>query len=322
MPNGTYSRGYFETRLRFLPQRRAIWQYICAYLQRWIIPTDRVLEWGDGWCDFSNNVKASSIVAMDADREVRSAAGSDARSDWSAADQTHNAAAEIGHSSMNTWLRPEQRSFRWACILVAPYFLLGIVWLVTNPPGAAPDENDHLVKALGMSNLDIGSRYDGSRQGENPTYSHLASTSRVVKIPARLNPAGFTCFAFNSKQAADCLPSPSPEVAGNVALITTMGSYPPFLYVPLGLAAQAAHSTAQAFRAARLVSLAVSCCLLLIGIAHVLRWLGRTALLGLFIGMTPMTVFCISIVSTSGIEITAAFAVAAVAAVALRRPEF
>ncbi len=172
-----------------------------------------------------------------------------------------------------------------------------------------------------MSNLDIGSRYDSPRPDESPTFSRLASTSRVVKIPARLNPAGFTCFAFNSKQAADCLPMRSAEVTGQVALRTTIGSYPPFLYVPLGLAAHATHSTAQAFRAARLVALAVSCCLLLIGIAHVLRWLGRNALLGLFVGMTPMTVFCISIVSTSGIEITAAFAVAAVAAVALRRPE-
>jgi Predicted membrane protein (DUF2142) len=248
---------------------------------------------------------------MDAYRGLRGAS-----SDSSAADQTQN---DVGHGSMNTRLCPERRSFGWACVLVAPYLLLGIVWVVTNPPGAAPDENDHLVKALGMSNLDIGSRYESPRQDESPTLSRLSSQSRVVKIPARLNPAGFTCFAFNSKQAADCLPRPSAEASGQVALRTTIGSYPPFLYVPLGLAAQATHSTAQAFRAARLVALAVSCCLLLIGIAHVLRWLGRTALLGLFIGMTPMTVFCISIVSTSGIEITAAFAVAAV--VALRRPE-
>jgi hypothetical protein len=156
---------------------------------------------------------------MDVYRRVRGTS-----SDWSAADQTHNAGAEIGQGSMNTRLCPERRSFGWACVLVAPYLLLGIVWLVTNPPGAAPDENDHLVKALGMSNLDIGSQYDSPRQDESPTFSRLSSTSRVVKIPARLNPAGFTCFAFNSKQAADCLPRPSAEVAGQVALRTTMGS--------------------------------------------------------------------------------------------------
>ena len=37
-----------------------VWLHICRYLQKWIAPTDDVLELGAGWCDFANNVAAAS----------------------------------------------------------------------------------------------------------------------------------------------------------------------------------------------------------------------------------------------------------------------
>ncbi|KRB80540.1 methyltransferase type 11 [Nocardioides sp. Root190] len=44
---------------------------MCAYLSRWIAPDADVLELGAGWCDFSNQVSARRVVAMDLDATVR-----------------------------------------------------------------------------------------------------------------------------------------------------------------------------------------------------------------------------------------------------------
>ena len=65
---------YFRTRLAPNPHRTTIWRHICEYLQRWIPADSRVLELGAGWCDFSNNVHAQRVVAMDLDTTVQRAA--------------------------------------------------------------------------------------------------------------------------------------------------------------------------------------------------------------------------------------------------------
>jgi ubiquinone/menaquinone biosynthesis C-methylase UbiE len=53
-----------------------VWKHLCAYLGRWINPDAAVLELGAGWCDFSNNVRAGRVVAMDLDATVERAAAS------------------------------------------------------------------------------------------------------------------------------------------------------------------------------------------------------------------------------------------------------
>jgi ubiquinone/menaquinone biosynthesis C-methylase UbiE len=73
-PDGTYVSNYFETRLAHNANRTKIWQHLCNYLQRWIRTDADVLELGAGWCDFSNNVKAKRVVAMDMDSTVTRAA--------------------------------------------------------------------------------------------------------------------------------------------------------------------------------------------------------------------------------------------------------
>jgi SAM-dependent methyltransferase len=73
-PDGTYVPNYFETRLAHNANRTKIWQHLCNYLQRWISTDAEVLELGAGWCDFSNNVKAKRVVAMDLDSTVDRAA--------------------------------------------------------------------------------------------------------------------------------------------------------------------------------------------------------------------------------------------------------
>ncbi len=202
-----------------------------------------------------------------------------------------------------------------------PYLVLMIAWAGSNPPGAAPDEPDHLVKALGMATLDIGRPYTGPPGSDSLGDVRNASISRVVTIPARLSPDGYACQARYANETAACLPQQAPGGSGTVEVVTPLGSYPPFLYVPIGLVASLASTPFQAFMLARVACIAMAEVLLLLGAWFLVRTLGRMALIGAFVAMTPMAVFTSSAAGLSGVEITAAFAVATVAISALRKPE-
>jgi hypothetical protein len=205
-------------------------------------------------------------------------------------------------------------------LVVLPYLLLGVVWVFSNPPGAAPDERDHLVKAIAAGRLSIGVPFTG-QFGTSPGSIRNASIARTVVIPANLVPAGFSCTAFRATTTAACLPTTSPGATGTVAsTTTTVGAYPVFMYVPMGVATLFAHTPAEAFHLARLVSLLMSMGLLFLAVWHLTRWLGRGAAVGLAVGVTPMAVFAASSVSTSGVEIMSAAAVAAVVVVTTRAP--
>ncbi len=213
---------------------------------------------------------------------------------------------------------------RAATLFVLPYLLLALVWLGSNPGGAAPDEDAHLVKALGVARLDIGTPFTGPVvHPEDLIEVRNASISRVVEIPARLSPAGYVCFPFQPDRTADCQPKPDPghPMTGVVLETTTVGAYPPFAYLPLGLAARAATTPTQAFIQGRLVVLAEAAVLLWLACWHLVRWLGRRALLGVTLTLTPVAVFCMGILTTSGLEIFGALGVAAAVVVALERPE-
>ncbi|GAB2685736.1 DUF2142 domain-containing protein [Thalassiella azotivora] len=207
---------------------------------------------------------------------------------------------------------------RVAGLLVLPYLLLGLVWSVTNPPGASPDEADHLVKALAAARLDIGTAYEGEPR-DTAAGRRNASISRVVEVPARLAPDGFTCMAFSTVPPT-CLPADDGVEPGLATRVTTVGAYPPFGYAPMGLVASLADTPNRAFLLARLTGLAISTGLLFLGVWHLVRWLGRGAAVGLAVALTPMAVFSAASVSTSGLEIMSAAAVGAVAVVATRHP--
>ena len=72
--HGVGGPGYFGTRLAHDPRRAQVWRHLTDYLARWIPGDARVLELGAGWCDFANQVRAASVVALDADPTVERAA--------------------------------------------------------------------------------------------------------------------------------------------------------------------------------------------------------------------------------------------------------
>lgn len=208
-----------------------------------------------------------------------------------------------------------------AGLFVLPYLLLMLAWAFSNPPGAAPDESSHLVKALGMSRLDIGIKYAGASHERGNGSIRNDSISRLIPVPDNLVPHGNSCMAFRPAKSASCLPTTSSKSTELHMVKDPLGSYPPFLYVPMGLVASFANSPSSAFFLGRLFCALACAALLLVGAAHLTRWLGPKSLIGAFIGLTPMAVFCCSIVSTSGIELASSFAMACIAAVSFRHRE-
>lgn len=236
-------------------------------------------------------------------------------------DTDHDTAAPTAVSNDRSSARVESHPYRLALLVMAPYLLLALAWVFSNPPGGAPDEPDHLVKALGTAQLEVGAEGPPAQDGVAPVVERNASTTRLYTVPSRLSPAGFTCFAFQPDVSAACLPDERPADVGDVALPTPIGDYPPFLYSPIGWAARLGSSPTEAFILGRLATVAMSWPLLVLAAAHLLRWLGRRAVLGLVWALTPMAIFSTAIVSTSGIEIAAACAVAAVVVAGIHRPE-
>jgi hypothetical protein len=228
-------------------------------------------------------------------------------------DESSNKAIAVSKRRRHLWL--------WAVLLVIPYLLLGMAWVFSNPPSAAPDEADHLIKALGVARLNIGTPYTGAPRGPSPGQSRNASIARVVPIPRALNPAGFDCTARKSTVSAACLPTSWTGGSGIVDAYTTMGSYPPFTYLPIGLVARTADNPARAIHLGRLAVLVMSSGLLVLGMSYLLRWVGPAAAIGPIVALTPMAVFCTAILSTSGVELTSAVTLACVAGVTLVKPK-
>lgn len=69
----------YENRFAGMQERRQqIWSVLIRhFFQRWVRPTDTVLDLGPGYCEFINNVTAAKKYALDLNPAFRSRAGHD-----------------------------------------------------------------------------------------------------------------------------------------------------------------------------------------------------------------------------------------------------
>lgn len=201
-------------------------------------------------------------------------------------------------------------------LVVVAYLLLGSAWLVGNPPGAAPDEGAHYLKALaaGRGELYLGRRPPppadpGSLEA---TARWHATTSRLVRIPEGLDPAPLFCFAFHPEISAGCQraqPAPAP---GPSEGRTIVGPYQPFTYVLPGLLMRAADDPPTATRWGRLGFWTMSAVLLALAVLLLgSPGSGGYWLIGPVIALTPMVAFMVSTLSANGLEIAAGICFAA-----------
>lgn len=231
-----------------------------------------------------------------------------------------------------------QRGAMPAILLAAGVALLVMAWVFGNPPGAAPDESSHYVRALGAGGLElIGERFvpseeqrrafvqQGKSGGPQIEGSGLATVlwadkqTRTFAVPPALSVVAFGCNDRRSTVSAACLDDP-PRGRRASRLPTYTGTYPPFAYVLPGAAMRLAHAPAPALRAGRLVSAVL--CVLLLAAAVALTWApagGGVALAALGIALTPMVVYCAATLNASGPEIAGSLCFLA-AGLRLRRP--
>lgn len=63
-----------------LAQKHAIWQVLCSdFFSRYVRPQDTVVDVGAGYCEFINNIRAETKIAVDLNPDVRRFAAADVR---------------------------------------------------------------------------------------------------------------------------------------------------------------------------------------------------------------------------------------------------
>jgi hypothetical protein len=207
-------------------------------------------------------------------------------------------------------------------LVLVGWALLSAAWVVGNPPFGGPDEGQHYLRALqvGRGHL-ITTARPGAAVGE--TERQIAWTRQgtyTMHVPAGMAPHDYECWTSDRRSNAGCLDAFRPPERG-FTTVAAVGNYQPLPYLLPGLATRAASAPGPALRLARAAGALLS--LALLWVALRMTWspaAGALSLLGLLLAVTPMVIFCASVLTGSGPEIAAGIAFAA-SLLRLRRDE-
>jgi hypothetical protein len=162
---------------------------------------------------------------------------------------------------------------------MALLYPLCAMWALTNPMFASPDEPAHIARAQGFSRFDFSEPYETDG---------LPMTEQQ-------------CYAFNAAITADCADLSWGDDGTSVT--TRTRNYPPLFHAVAAVPAVVTSGLTGAY--VMRLWMAFVCCAL-VGWAAVLllrparsRWL----LLGLLMGLTPVSVFVMSTVNPSGMTV-------------------
>ena len=193
---------------------------------------------------------------------------------------------------------------RWVTswpVLVALFWLPGILWSLASPIFSVPDEPSHAVKAIALWHGQLSGTDEVGPDG------HLTTTFQLPDVWAQASPLR-ACYAFHPDIPADCAP-PFAGSTSTTDVTTTAGHYPPLFYALVGWGGQVSDGP-NGLYLMRLTS-ALVCALLL---AAAVRALARTidvrlALAGVLVAATPIVWFLAGSVNPNGVEIASAIAV-------------
>jgi hypothetical protein len=194
--------------------------------------------------------------------------------------------------------------------VLAAWVLLLLAWVVSNPPFAGPDEEAHYVRALGISEGHLIGKPDPSASiGATPTQiAWTRPATRLVSLPAGLDPAPFGCATGAGKASAECLLAARP-IPGEAIVATPVGNYPPLPYLLPAALMRAESTPPGALRVGRAVSAVLALALLTIALLALYDSASpMISLLGLLVAVTPMVLFSASSLNGSGLEISSAIA--------------
>jgi hypothetical protein len=170
-------------------------------------------------------------------------------------------------------------------------------WILSSPPGSAPDEAAQLIRAVSASE----GQWAGSPVKSPKIQTIETANSRSFTLPPALAVIDRTpCFAFHPETPATCSPIVRLGAPSEKSHVGTY--YPPF-YVPLGVAARIAGRLPNAFYAARVVAALLCGLFLLTAFAVTCRSAWSRA--AWFLAAGPLTFYVASSAATNGIELTA-----------------
>lgn len=197
---------------------------------------------------------------------------------------------------------------RGPALLILALFLSVAAWTFSNPPGAAPDEAAHYIRAASVSNGDLlpaksPEKFPGGASTRSVRW--MLKQAKLVLLPAQLSPESFRCRGIPGR-IAPCEPGPA---GGNpfIEELTYVGTYPPTPYLLPALFMKAASGSDDALYLARSASALVCWVLLALGVAALWdRRQGWLSLAGITIAISPMVIYLASSLSGSGLETAAA----------------
>jgi hypothetical protein len=189
----------------------------------------------------------------------------------------------------------------WAALLAA--------WVFGNAPFAAPDEADHYIRTVGVSEAHLlGAPAPHVRIGsDRRQIDWTRQAARSITLPAALLPSRAACDLIDHRSIA-CSARVSPATRRATAL-TAVGNYQPLPYLAPAAALSVAGSAVTALHLARAAQAALVLALLAIGVFALHDPDSPlSSMLGVLLAVTPMTLFCGASLSGSGMEIAAAVA--------------
>jgi hypothetical protein len=186
--------------------------------------------------------------------------------------------------------------FVWAFVGVA--LMIG-AWSFATPLGAGPDEPNHMAQAAAIVR----------GQFAEPLHPSAVGEIAAVDIPRYVWRVGFgpNCFAFRPQVSAACA-RPIGDSTAEVLASTQFSNAPPLYYLVTGVPTLL-WSGSGALYAMRVVSGLVNAALVALGMFLLLRYHPRRApMLGTLVALTPMALFIMAVVNSSGLELAAGFA--------------
>ena len=189
-----------------------------------------------------------------------------------------------------------------------------------NPGGAVSDEPDQYVKAIAAGNFDITGTKVTIEQARSMDYwlpvinlilirvPAFAQLARAYEIPSSLDPRYLGCTVQGMR--ASCLDRQPPlNPSRTETIVSSVGTYQPFIFVPAGLVMRLATSTAAALLLGRLAFTLLAALLLLGALLVALRARpGPVPVASIALCVAPTSVLVMSAISTSGAESAAGIA--------------
>ncbi len=181
--------------------------------------------------------------------------------------------------------------------------LMLAAWSLATPIGAAPDEPAHIIEASAIVRGQFDEPYHPTPVGPEATVSVPQWTASVrnaqicVTYAASLKATTSRCAALLSDSAtltnAD----------------TQFSNYPPLYYVVVGVPSLFLTGSSAVYTM-RLTGDLLNAALVALGISLLVRFYPRrTILIGVLLALTPMALYLMAVVSSSGLEISSGFAV-------------